>query len=218
MSRYGDLPKEIGIFRAPCQEFMFYQYLPIKLPGVTEIVIEPRLKCFDAIIGAACCDYVGFRGLNAFVAAHVYLTAKRMYTGHGMLMNRPGWHSDGFLTDDINYVWSDCLPTIFNSSEFKLTLDDEISMQEMECQAHAIRNVQYKDGSLLRLDQFCIHKLEPPYRPTLRTFIKVSLSPDRYDLAGNSHNFLLNYDWPMRERTLARNVPQHLSETQEAKS
>ena len=33
---------------------------------------------------------------------------------------------------------------------------------------------------------------------------------DRYDLAGNTHNYLLDYDWPLRPRSLTRNVPQAL--------
>ncbi len=41
-----------------------------------------------------------------------------------------------------------------------------------------------------------------------RTFLKVSFSRDKYDLAGNSHNSRLDYDWPMRERGLTRNTPQ----------
>lgn len=210
MSQYGALPKVLGIFGADCREFMFYQYLPVKLAGQTELAVEPRLRCFDALIGAACCDYVGFRGLNAFVASHVYVTAKRMYHAPGCPMNRPGWHSDGFLTDDINYTWADCCPTVFNDSEFRLTLDDAISLHEMEHQALPRKNVTHDERALLRLDQFSIHKVATVHEPMVRTFLKVSISTDRYDLLGNSHNHLLAYDWPMYERTPFRNVPQQL--------
>lgn len=210
MSEYGALPKQLSVYEADCREFMFYQYLPVKLAGTTAMAVEPRLKCFDAIIGAACCDYVGFRGLDAFVGAHVYVTAKRMYTAPGQPMNRPGWHSDGFLTDDINYVWSDCVPTVFNHSRFQLTLDDDISLGEMEKQVDPGKSVCHEDGVLLRLDQYCIHRVALVSRPLVRTFLKISISPDRYDLIGNSHNHLLAYDWPMRERVTLRNVPQRL--------
>lgn len=40
--------------------------------------------------------------------------------------NRMGYHSDGFLTDDINYIWCDNNPTIFNISAFNLTLDENL--------------------------------------------------------------------------------------------
>lgn len=52
--------------------------------------------------------------------------------------------------------------------------------------------------------------------PLVRTFVKVSISRDKYDLIGNSHNHLLQYDWPMRPRALTRNPPQRLSETEPA--
>jgi hypothetical protein len=42
----------------------------------------------------------------------------------------------------------------------------------------------------------------------MRTFVKVSFSYDKYDLVGNSHNYLLNYAWEMKERKDDRNIPQ----------
>jgi hypothetical protein len=205
---YGALPRNLGTHQVDCREFLFYQYLPVKLADATEMAIEPRLKCFEAILGAICCDYVGFRGLNAFVAANAYVTAKCMVTAPGAPMNRPGWHSDGFLTEDINYIWSDCLPTVFNSSRFALTLDDDISLGEMSAQADPNGDCCFGDGALLRLDQFCVHRAADIDRTRVRTFLKVSFSLDRYDLIGNSHNYLLDYNWPMRERKITRNVPQ----------
>lgn len=214
---YGELPEVIGEqLEIACREFMFYQYLPLKLAGQTTITREDRLACFDCIIGAACCDYIGFRGLNAYVASHVYLTAKHMFQQPGCSFNRPGWHADGFLTNDINYVWSDCSPTVFNSSRFQLTPDDSLSMIEMEAQAEARLSKQYPNNTLLRLNQFCIHKVADTSEPMLRTFVKISISPDRYDLVGNSRNYQLQYDWPMRERSLVRNVPQRLESSDRA--
>lgn len=72
-------------------------------------------------------------------------------------------------------------------------------------------------GTLLRLDQFCIHRVALAYMPVVRTFLKVSFSPDRYDLIGNSHNFLINYNWSMRERGIARNIPQQVQHSGEQK-
>lgn len=211
---YGALPVVIGDpIEVNCREFMFYQYLPVKLAGGTSITRENRLACFDAVIGAACCDYIGFRGLDAFVSSYVYVTAKHMFQAPGCSFNRPGWHADGFLTDDINYVWCDCAPTIFNSSRFELTPDDEISMREMEEQAVPRLSNVYPDNSLLRLDQYCIHRVADTTMPQVRTFAKVSISRDRYDLIGNSHNHLLQYNWPMRPRAITRNPPQRLGQT-----
>jgi len=208
---YGALPVVIGEqIEVECREFMFYQYLPVKMTGGTTIVSEPRLDCFDRIIGAACCDFVGFRGLNAFVDSYIYVTAKHMFQAPGCSFNRPGWHADGFLTDDINYVWCDCAPTVFNSSRFNLTLDDDLSLAEMEQQAEPRVSKTYPNNSLLRLDQYCIHCVAEIAEPVVRTFVKVSISRDKYDLIGNSHNSRIDYNWPMRARAISRNVPQRL--------
>lgn len=210
--KYGALPTVIGEqIEIACHEFMLYQYLPIKLAGAVEVHVEPRLDCFSRIIGAACCDYIGVRGLDSWVASHVYLTAKHTFLPPGASQNRPGWHSDGFLTDDINYVWCDRLPTVYNSSAFDITQDDELSLIEMEQQARPKLSKQFPENTLLRLDQYCIHRCAEVVEPTLRTFVKLSISNDRYDLLGNSHNHLIDYDWPMRERALHRNVPQRLA-------
>ena len=39
---------------------------------------------------------------------------------------------------------------------------------------------------------------------------------DKYDLIGNSHNYLLNYDWKMKQRKEARNIPQSVVDVQGA--
>ena len=207
---YGEAPWSMGVRPAECSEFMFYQYMPIKLIGATGIqhAVEPRLKCFDELIGAACCDYVGLRGLDAFVASYVSVTAKHGRNTPRCLQNRPGWHSDGFMTDDINYIWCDRTPTEFNLSAFDLTRDDELSMEEMRVQAQHKNNLTHAPMTLLRLDQFNIHRPAEPSNVEMRTFLKISFSRDKYDLAGNSHNYLMEYDWRMRPRGLDRNIPQ----------
>jgi hypothetical protein len=206
--KYGKLPKYLGLYDIQCDEMLFYQYLPIKLKNQTEPIVEDRLKCFEDLIGNICCDFVGEFGLDRFINSNVYLTAKKMYQVDGASFNRKGYHSDGFLTDDINYVWCDKNPTVYNYSPFKLTLDDKISMQEMEEQANNEAIEIYPENSLLRLDQFSIHKVSEIKSLSLRTFIKVSFSDDEYNLKGNSKNYLLDYDWEMRDRKLERNIPQ----------
>lgn len=210
MKRYGELPKYLGLHEVNCDEMMFYQYLPIKLAGQTKPIVEKRLKCFEELIGNICCDFVGEFGLDRFVNNYIYLTAKKMYQVNGCSFNRKGYHSDGFLTDDINYVWCDKNPTVFNFSKFNLTLDDSVSLQEMEEQADENRIETYPENSLLRLNQYNIHRVSNLESLCLRTFVKVSFSLDKYDLKGNSKNHLLDYDWKMRERKSERNIPQKL--------
>lgn len=209
--KYGDLPKYLGTHEVYCDEMLFYQYLPIKLKKQTKPIVEERLKCFEELIGNICCDFVGEFGLDKFVNSYVYLTAKKMYQVNNCSYNRKGYHSDGFLTDDINYVWCDENPSIFNSSDFKLTLDDTISMKEMEKQADDKFIKIYPNNSLLRLNQYNIHKVNTSKKLVLRTFVKVSFSEDKYDLKGNSKNYLLDYNWKMRDRNVQRNIPQKLN-------
>ena len=190
--KYGTLPIDLGVQEIECNEMMFYQYLPIKLQGQTLPIIEDRLKCFDSLIGNICCDFIGEFGLDRFVNSYVYLTAKKMYQVPGNSFNRLGYHSDGFMTDDINYVWCDIVPTIFNNGEFKLTMDDHISMDEMEEQALKKNEHKYLNNTLLRLDQYQIHKVGEVLALCLRTFMKISFSTDKYDLDGNAKNYLLD--------------------------
>jgi hypothetical protein len=189
---------------------LFYQYMPIKLPFSTYPVVEARLSCFEKILGVICCDFIGEFGLNAFVDSYVYLTAKHLYQKPNCPFNRPGYHSDGFMTNDINYIWSDKQPTVFNNSEFQLSMDDAISMREMESQALAENEFCYPENTLLRLNQFNIHKVADVKDVSLRTFLKVSFSGDKYDLIGNSHNYLIDYEWDMRPRKEQRNIPQSI--------
>lgn len=211
MMNYGNLPKRLGQFQVEGTELLHYQYLPVKFPGQTSITIEQRLhQPFQEIIGTACCDYVQLCGLDQFVNSYVYITAKRLMQSPYRPITRPGWHCDGFLTNDINYIWSDCAPTIFNKTRFVLTQDDRLSIEEMGQQALLENNVVYGDGSLLRLNQFIVHKADDTPRIGIRTFLKISFSKDKYDLEGNSINHLFQYNWKFRPRENFRNVPQDL--------
>lgn len=206
--RYGELPTVLTTYEVNCNEMMFYQYLPIKLAGSHNPIIEDRLKCFKELIGAICCDFIGFYGLDAYVANNVYLSAKYLFQGVGCSYNRMGWHCDGFMSNDINYIWSDSLPTVFNSSNFSITLDDSLSMKQMERQALPCFDISYPVNTLLRLNQFNVHRVADVDKEGMRTFLKISFSTDKYDLIGNSHNYLLNYDWEMKQRNMQRNIPQ----------
>lgn len=205
---YGSPPTQIGHMEVLCEELMFFHDYPIKLPLQPTVTMEPRLKPFEGVVGRACCDYIGLRGLDAYVLTHVYLSAKRLYQSPDAPFNRPGWHTDGFGTADINYVWYDSTPTVFNVSIMDLPADDVESMIEMERQAKPAYDRTYQAGTLLRLDQFVVHRVGDIIEPAIRTFAKVTFSADRYDLEGNSKNYLLDYSWPRRKRAISRNVPQ----------
>lgn len=206
--KYGQLPTALGIYKVDVKEMMFYQYLPVKMPNDLHPIVEQRLSCFDIVLGEIFENFLITYGLERYVKSYAYITAKNMYQMPGCSYNRPGWHSDGFLTDDINYIWCNNHPTIFNNSDFNLTLNDTISLQEMELQANPFNNVMYSSNQLLRLNQYNIHKVAEILTPGMRAFLKVSFSYDKYNLVGNSHNYFLNYNWEMKDRKPERNIPQ----------
>lgn len=211
--KYGQLPTELGIFEVECKEMMFYQYLPIKMKQ-GNIKYEKRLNCFKPIIDECIKDFINTFGNNQYQKSYIYITAKYLFQQPNCSFNREGWHSDGFLTNDINYIWCDNNPTIFNTSKFILSENDTNSLTEMEQQANPINNITYKKNQLLRLNQFNIHKVAPIKSNTMRTFLKVSFSTDKYNLIGNSHNYNINYKWKMKPRKTQRNIPQSkISET-----
>jgi hypothetical protein len=87
-------------------------------------------------------------------------------------------------------------------------MDDQVSLSEMEAQALPENDFSYPDNTLVRLNQFNIHRVSEPDVAGLRTFLKVSFSKDKYDLIGNTRNYLLDYNWEMKPRAASRNVPQ----------
>lgn len=208
--KYGNLPRNLGLFEGKCEEMMFVQYLPIKLVNQRKPTYDKQFHCFNQIIDAAITNFVDAFGIDAWDESYVYLTAKHMYQVPNSSFNRHGYHSDGFMTSDINYIWSDKFPTIFNTTKFNLTQDDRISIGEMEEQAKKENEVTFPDKSLVRLNQFNIHKVGDNSVGGMRTFVKVSFSKDKYDLIGNAHNHLLDYNWEMKERSIERNIPQTL--------
>jgi ankyrin repeat protein len=206
---YGELPVDLGLYNVDVGEKMYYQYLPIKLRNSREYFIEPRLYPFKDLIDSINTDFMNMWGYKTWKKNNIYLTVKRMYVCNGRTFNRTGYHSDGFMTEDINYVWCDHLPTIYNSTDFVLDQDDTISLKQMTEQASINNEKCYEDGTLLRLNQFNIHKVNESTAFTgTRTFLKVSFSLDKYDLKDNSRNYLLKTYWNTRERGTERNMPQ----------
>lgn len=143
---YGNLPVLIGNFDINCKEMMFYQDMPIKLSN-GDTNWERRLDIFSGIISSSATDYIEKFGNEKYQDSYIYLSAKHLFQPENQSFNRPGWHSDGFGSDDINYIWSNKFPTVFNTSKFNLSNDDKKSMQEMEEQALPENNIVYPEGS-----------------------------------------------------------------------
>lgn len=199
VNKYGQEPIVIGpVFLDP-KEMCFVQYLPIAMANSDRVEIPDNLSWTRPLV-----NMVLKQGVPD--ECYLYLTVKHLYVTPNNMGNRPGWHSDGFGTDDINYVWCDKYPTEFCVQEFKLSDECDTSLEEMEEQAKVENVKTYGENTLLCLDKYNIHRT-PVVGEGYRTFVKVSVSKDLYNLKGNAHNYLFDYDWEMLVRSDTRNHP-----------
>lgn len=202
MGGYGAKPVDLGRVDISPSEMMFWLYCPIKLPK-GDYVIPDNLCQFKPIISE----------VNEAVDVtdmHVYITAKTLWVTQENAGNRRGWHSDGFMTDDLNFIWSDTKGTLFwePSETVSFTQDHSASLSEMEAVAEAGPHAVYPDKHLLLLDETVIHRVADFDSPGMRTFVKVSVSRHQYRLKGNSINHALCPDWEYIERRVERNAPE----------
>lgn len=218
---YGSAPELQGTFTPDFHEYLHYMYLPIIIPDDSDgadgsysrpksllhldIALPKRLEFARPMIEHAITE----ERMRGNEWDHVYLTARRGFATPGNPLNRPGWHSDGFGTEDINYVWTDRYPTLFAVQKFENITDDHIdSIAAFEEQIDPASVITYGDRILMRLDPYVIHAApEIPAPGGERSFLKVSFANSRYNLLGNSHNHLLDYDWKMHTREAVRNDP-----------
>lgn len=196
--RYGNAPQVLGQFQVDCQEMLFVQYLPIVFPHEA-LKLPPNLECFASLVQAVL-PLVGNDD-------YLYITAKMGYSSNNCSFNREGWHSDGFGTPDLNFIWSDSSPTEFCIQEFDLSQDCSVSMVEMQQQVRSENVITYSDCTLLQLDSSVIHRVNPVQQDGPRTFCKLSISKEKYNLKGNAHNYLFDYSWDMKNRSVQRNHP-----------
>jgi len=215
---YGAPPKDLGHIDLSPTEMMFWMYCPIFVPRSERIVLPANLEQFRPIVGAVVDDLAEDGVYYYDDDLHIYLTAKTLWVSGDYIGNRPGWHSDGFGTEDRNYIWCDRAPTEFLTTgltgDLSLSDDCDVSMAQMH--AYGLRPamygaeiVTYPDKHLLRLFADVIHRSPVNFEPGMRTFVKVSVSKDRYDLVGNSINHgLPKSHWALADRKLDRNHPQ----------
>lgn len=202
---YGTAPIDVGLVDIAPSEMLFWLYCPIKLPNSLNIVVPPNLRQFADIIEACWQDCDD----ETWHARYVYLTAKTIWVTNENPGQRRGWHADGFMTDDINYIWYDSEPTVFWApSELRaFPQEHRASMLEMEHAAavwpEACRTYPVKH--LLRLDQTVIHRVGDFEKSGMRSFVKLSVSRHPFNLVGNSINHELAPDWNYAQRSVERN-------------
>lgn len=200
MSDYGRHPTVVvPDFNPGWYEYMHYLYLPVKMAGDPYVALPPRLDFLRVLVHGAIAteEWDGY----------VYVTARRGWASPDNPLNRPGWHTDGFGSTDINFIWTDKFPTRFAVNPFVDISDSHVlSAKQFEHQVKTV--VTYPERTVLRLDPFVVHATpEIPEPGGERSFFKISLGRERYNLLGNSHNYLLEYDWKMWSRSEIRNDP-----------
>lgn len=202
---YGTAPIDLGLIDLDPKEMLFWLYCPIKLAGELKLVVPDNLKQFLPIVYTAMQD----AGMERWKRDYVYITAKNVWTTPDNTAQRPGWHCDGFMTDDLNYIWQDREPTLFweQPDLVELTQDHAVSMEEMATLAHVFpeNECTYPLKHLLRLDQTVIHRVADFSGAGMRAFVKVSVSQHPFNLVGNSINHELAPDWHYAHRSAERN-------------
>ncbi len=138
-----------------------------------------------------------------------YITIKRDYVAPNSTGKRPGWHIDGFKSDQHNYIWSDCIPTEVCTGKFELSNDHEISLEEMLTQSRGNDKFTHTllENTLYEMNQECVHR--PSVNNTdnsiLRTFIKITYSTELFNCAGNAWNYKLPHIVYDKKRSADRN-------------
>ena len=202
------LPVDLGLHLIHAEEVMYYLYLPVSEPGTALSKIpDERLKFIKPLLNA-----IRDQAPRRYWESYVYATVKKMYVGGGVTANRPGWHMDGYLSDDLNYIWYDEVPTLFTEAGplIGLPADHIQSLQMLESNDHFLskRSITYPCRHLLKLDDRVIHKVQTDVpQQLMRTFVKITVSRNRFNLKDNSKNQLLPDDGPFFERALVRNDP-----------
>lgn len=198
---YGALPEDLGLIDLSPVEMMFWMYCPISTPR-EGLIYPENLAQFHPVVLAA-----RERDPETFDRSYVYLTAKTLWVSGDHIGTRPGWHSDGFGTDDVNYIWYDRAPTEFIRDAFELPADCDDAMAFMAQRAAQQPAVTYPAKHLLRLTPAVIHRPPFLFDAGMRTFVKVSVSKDLYNLQGNSVNYRLFERWKLLPRKSERNHP-----------
>lgn len=204
---YGNLPTDLGLVDINPTEMMFHMYMPISLPGSDRVYLPEHLEVFRPLIISAWQDE-----RQRFRDEYVYLTAKTLWVSGQYIGNRPGWHSDGFGTDDLNYIWADRAPTDFSyDPKGQCFIFNSTDCQRFYDACDVFTGIwpikHYADKHLLKLDPSVIHRSPVDFEEGMRSFAKVSISKDQYNLEGNASNYLLDIDWEMKKRNKDRNHP-----------
>lgn len=190
----GGVPERIKEISISPKEFCRTIYLPVRMRQSSELRIPKRFEEYKELILSV-----------PITHDYMYLTVNHGICTRNTYSNRPGWHVDGYLSDDENYVWCSSEPTEYTEQELFEGPDDH---------EEALKLFDKMLGNLKRLDTNTLYRLGKTIHRTpiidyngIRTFVKISCSNEQYNLKGNAVNELFNYDWKYVDRQETRNHP-----------
>lgn len=207
--RYGQAPVRLDQFDVDLKEVMYYLYLPVFMFEAEPIDgsyvrLPDNVRCCYPLISAA---VLAVNDARLGPYKYCYLSARKGWATADNPLNRPGWHCDGFGTDDMNYVWWKGPGTRFAVQDFGDISDNhKVSLFQFESRAPVDKNCYHPpEGFLYEINPFVVHATPIIETPCWRQYVKISFSNHRYNLENNSHNYLFDYDWPMHGREDTRN-------------
>lgn len=213
---YGKPPVDCGSFEdINLNEVMYYLYLPVFMAEAyspdrsTNVRLPKNLEGLRSMIFAS----VLRESDEGRKWRYIYVSARKGWATPDNPLNRPGWHTDGFGSPDVNYIWWSGPGTRFwlkGNLDSPTISDDHIkSMEEFEELTTRwpgfIKTFPAK--RLYQIDRYVIHATPVLTKGCMRQFVKISFSNERYNLYNNSHNYEFDYDWPMVDRDVIRNDP-----------
>lgn len=196
---YGKPPLDLGEFNFDLSEVMYYLYLPVRMPRESFVCLPANIERIRPLIRRA-------EGFALGRYDYTYVSARKGWATPDNPLNRPGWHCDGFGTDDLNFVWWAGPGTRFALQQFHDISDDHVeSLAQFEQQVHPMMVDTPPEKHLYALDPYVVHATPLLKQGCMRQYVKISLSNSRYNLENNSHNYLFDYDWPLTARDEVRN-------------
>lgn len=178
--KYGKAPIDLGPVPFQLDERMFWMYCPIKSKGLSEPHIPFNLAPCRVLVDAVRTDL----GEDAWLDNYVYLTVRNNPSRSNKSL---GWHSDGFLTDDLTYIWCNVTPTVFWEPPLLVDVTQIPGRQFRELRAFADGDEnnyrRYSVGHLQKMDQYAVHRDDGAnfVIGEMRTFVKVTVSKNKYD-------------------------------------
>ena len=200
-NRYGGLPEDLGPHSVKgYMEDTYVLYLPVKMNN-SSIQVPDNLKMYEHLV------YSAINNINRRFE-YIYLSVENRYIPADTCQKRPGWHVDGYLTNDETYIYTKSSDTTeyINQSNIELGPIDDLEALHQFNTYKGGEIVHINSGHLYNLKR-CIHRSPTITKGHKRLFVKISFSNDRYNLYGNSKNYLFDYDWKYVERDNERNTP-----------